>query len=111
MARGSAGAAAATLQQGRVSSPSSPQRWDVYEEHVDEAGFLWTQWMLANRAADRTIAAVEAGPEERLRAHLDALVIGGAPVRERFLLPALGSGDPEQVFVATAALLGARDGD
>src|SRR6185369_14237639 len=50
-------------------------RWDILEEHLAEAAFLWEQWELALDAANYSLDEVAAGPEERLRAHLDALVL------------------------------------
>jgi uncharacterized protein (TIGR02270 family) len=85
--------------------------WDIYEEHLEEAAFLWTQWERALSAANYTLQEVAAGPEERLLAHLDALVLGGEPVAERLLRPALvageGSGEPSQRAVAGWVLLAA----
>jgi uncharacterized protein (TIGR02270 family) len=85
-------------------------RWDIFEEHLDEAAFLWEQWELALEAANYTLDEVAGGPEERLRAHLDALVLGGRPVAERLLLPAL-EGEPAQAWAAAWALLAAEDAD
>src|SRR3954447_14562074 len=87
------------------------RRWDVYEEHLAEAGFLWSQWVQDSRAPNYTMAEVQAGPEERLIAHLDGLVLGGAAVREKLLQPALAEEDPELVFAAAWAFLAADDGD
>ncbi|RKH49248.1 TIGR02270 family protein, partial [Corallococcus llansteffanensis] len=81
---------------------------DVYEEHLDEAAFLWTQWERALAAPDRTLADTET-VEERLLAHLDALVVGGAPVAEALLLPALESEEPTRLSAALWALLAQPD--
>lgn len=88
-----------------------PVLWDIYEEHLDEAAFLFTQWEDAMQAANYTIAEVAAGPEERLFAHLDALVIGGKPVADKLLFPALEGDDLGKVFAAAWALLHAEDAD
>ena len=88
-----------------------PRRWDIYEEHLSEAGFLWTQWQAAMQGPESTMAEIQAGEEERLRAHLHALVLGGMPVRKELLLPALADEDPERAFAAAAALLAADEGD
>lgn len=97
-------------------SPSSlpasrPLLWDLYEEHLDEAAFLWGQWERAMDAAHYTLADVIEGPEERLRAHLDGLVLGAKPVAERLLFPALGDDDVGKVSAAAWALLHAEDAD
>lgn len=88
----------------------TPILWDIYEEHLDEAAFLRSQWERSLHSANHTIGEVATGPEERLAAHLDALVIGGRPVAERLLLPAL-EGDADHAFVAAWALLQAEDAD
>ena len=85
--------------------------WEICEEHLDEATFLWEMWEAALVGASHTPDEVVRGPEERLRAHLDALVLGGAPVAERLLLPALADGDPYGVRVAAFCLLHAEDAD
>jgi len=84
---------------------------DVAVEHLDEAGFCRTRWELALGAPNFTAAEVEEGPEERLRAHLDALVLGSRPVAEEVLVPALDHEDPPIVFAAAWCLLASEDGD
>ncbi|WP_224361971.1 TIGR02270 family protein [Hyalangium versicolor] len=78
--------------------------WDIYEQHQEEAGFLWSQWEQALVSADHVLAEL-APLEERLHAHLDGLVLGREPVVRRILLPALASDDPELIWTATSALL------
>jgi uncharacterized protein (TIGR02270 family) len=77
---------------------------DIYEEHLDEASFLWVQWSRALDAPDYTLEDV-ASLEERLLAHLDGLVLGGEPVARELLLPALDSEDPPRISAALWALL------
>jgi uncharacterized protein (TIGR02270 family) len=84
--------------------------WDVFEEHLAEAAFLWEQWEASLDAANETLMEVAAGPEERLRAHLDGLVLGGKAVADRLLLPALEDA-PELARPAAWALLAAEDAD
>lgn len=78
--------------------------WDIYEQHLEEAAFLWTQWEQALVAPDHVLAEV-APMEERLHAHVDGLVLGGEPLARRFLFPALESDDPELIRTAALALL------
>jgi uncharacterized protein (TIGR02270 family) len=78
--------------------------WDIYEQHLEEAAFLWTQWEQALVAPDHVLAEVEP-IEERLHAHVDGLVLGGEPVAKRFLLPALESDDLELIRTAALPLL------
>lgn len=95
-----------------ITAPKTHARqilWDIYGEHLDEAAFLWGQWQRAMDAASYTLAEVQHGPEERLRAHLDGLVLGGRRVAERLLVPALADDDEGKVTSAAWALLQAED--
>ncbi|MFY2557359.1 TIGR02270 family protein [Corallococcus terminator] len=82
-------------------------RWDIYEEHLNEGAFRWTQWENALDAPDYTLEEV-AELEEPVAAHVDALVLGGEPVAKRLLVPALAD-EPERVVAAALALLGAKE--
>ncbi|MFY0562880.1 TIGR02270 family protein [Archangium lansingense] len=77
---------------------------DVYEEHLNEASFLWTQWERSLVAPDRNLAEV-VGQEERLLAHLDGLVLGGQEVFEQLLAPVLEIGEQTELSSAALALL------
>jgi uncharacterized protein (TIGR02270 family) len=81
--------------------------WDIYEQHLEEAAFLWSQWEQALVAPDYVLAEVTQ-LEERLQAHVDGLVLGGEPVARRLLLPALASDEPELIRMAAFALLPGR---
>src|SRR5262245_29573732 len=85
-------------------TPPQP-RWDILEEHLDEAEFLWGMWEHALRAPNYDLDEVARGPEERLLAHLDGLVAGGPAVAPRLLVPALDAREPHRVAAAAAALL------
>ncbi|HEX5753083.1 MAG TPA: TIGR02270 family protein [Archangium sp.] len=79
-------------------------RWDLLEQHLSEAAFLWTQWERVLHAPHYTLEDVE-GLEERLRAHLDGLVLGGSAVADRLLWPAVEEADPGLAQVAALCLL------
>jgi uncharacterized protein (TIGR02270 family) len=79
--------------------------WDVLEEHLDEADFLWGAWEQSLVAPNYTLDEVEAAVESRLHAHLDGLVIGEVAAAERLLLPALESDESTRVSAAASALL------
>ena len=81
-----------------------PLRWDIYETHLDEAAFRWSQWEAALDAPDFILGEV-AELEERFAAHLDGLILGGTPVARRLLEPALASEEPERIVTAALALL------
>lgn len=86
----------------------SPILWDVLEEHLDEAEFLWSSWETALDSSMTPLQVVD-GPEERLIAHLHALYLGGATVARRLLEPALASASPGKAFAAAHALLARGD--
>lgn len=78
--------------------------WDIVEEHLDEAEFLWEQWEHSLIAPNYTLGEIADGPEERLMAHLDGLVVNGPLVAERLLIPTLADLDAEPTRVRAAAL-------
>jgi uncharacterized protein (TIGR02270 family) len=88
-----------------------PILWDIYEEHLGEAAWLWGEWEQALDSALYAVGDVAIGPEERLLAHLDGLVLGGQRVAQKLLLPALGNDDLGLVAAATWALVQAEDAD
>ncbi|WP_233602114.1 TIGR02270 family protein [Corallococcus sp. CA047B] len=82
-----------------------PIAWEMLETHLDESGYLWGRWRHALVAPDHVLDDVT-GLEERLLAHVDALVLAGSPARTRLLAPALRQeGDPGRVEAAALALL------
>jgi len=82
-------------------------RWDIFEEHLSEAAFLWSR-------RDRCLLSprfdlAETGLEEaRLVAHLDALAEAGDAVTRKLLVPALEEEDPEHLSTAAYVLLAQR---
>jgi uncharacterized protein (TIGR02270 family) len=78
--------------------------WDVIEEHLDEAAFLWLQWERALVSPGYVLREVMSGPEERLLAHVQGLLECGSPAVERLLLPALEE-EPGRVCAAALVLL------
>lgn len=82
--------------------------WDVVEEHLDEAEFLLGRWCSSLQSPRLTRADLTRATESRLLAHLDGLVVGGAPVAERLLWPLCspeGEGPPIRRAAAALALL------
>lgn len=90
--------------------PEPPLRWDVVEEHLEDAAFFRAQWERALVDPEYAPAEVVEGPEERMLAHVDGLVLGGRRAADRLLLPALAGDDPDAAFVAALALLLSEDG-
>jgi uncharacterized protein (TIGR02270 family) len=85
--------------------------WDVLEEHLEEAAFLWRQRERSLVAPDERLEDLADGEEPRLLAHLRGLVTGGAAGAERLLRPALAAEEPERVGAAAWALLSSREAD
>ncbi|MFP2927133.1 TIGR02270 family protein [Pyxidicoccus sp. 3LG] len=79
--------------------------WDIIEEHLDEASFIWTQWERTLESPEYQLQEVLEGPEERLHANLEGLVQGGDAVARKLLLPALDEEDPGLVCASALALL------
>jgi len=88
-----------------------PIPWDIYEEHLNEAAWLWGNWEEALDSAVYALGDVVVGPEERLLAHLDGLVLGGQPVAQKLLVPALSGDDLGGMAAAAWVLLQAEDAD
>ena len=95
----------------QAQTPMDLILWDVVEEHLDEAAFLWTQWERALRSPLYKLHELRDRVEERLLAHLDGLVVGGSQVAQRLLVPALCEGLPGTAFAAAMALLLAERAD
>src|SRR4051794_14057106 len=79
--------------------------WDVAEEHLDEAEFLWDQWEKSLDAPNYALAEVAERPEERLLAHVDGLLAGGPEVIAKLVLPALDAEEPARITAAAYTLL------
>jgi uncharacterized protein (TIGR02270 family) len=60
--------------------------WDIEEEHLREAEFLFEVREALLDSPSYSLAELEAGSEQRLIAHVDALVMGGSPVAQRLLI-------------------------
>lgn len=78
--------------------------WDVVEEHLDEAEFLAEVWHVNLDSPAYLRDEFERGPQERLMAHVDGLVVGGDEVRTELLEATLADEDTEQWRAAAAAL-------
>lgn len=78
--------------------------WDVVEEHLDEAEFLAETWHVNLDSPAYLRDEFEAGPQERLLAHVDGLVVGGEEVRAELLEPALADEETERWRAAAVAL-------
>ncbi|MBK6687964.1 MAG: hypothetical protein IPG45_26050 [Deltaproteobacteria bacterium] len=83
-----------------------PVLWDVLEEHLDEAEYLFEAFDRALGAPDYNLPELAAGLESRLLAHVDGLVIGGPPVVDRLLAPTWSDEKAPRARVTVAAWVG-----
>ena len=85
--------------------------WDVVEEHLDESEFLVELWASARRSASYRLDELERGPEARLFAHVDGLVVNGPLALERVAWPVAEDpkAEPSRLCAAALALLEAGD--
>lgn len=85
---------------------ATPIIWDIVETHLDEAAFLLKVHERSLDSPRYRLREVETGPERRLLAHIDGLVVGGEPVARELLIPSLEPGtEPEVTCAAALALL------
>ncbi|MEM7152330.1 MAG: hypothetical protein AAF799_05775 [Myxococcota bacterium] len=80
-----------------------PILWDVVEEHLDESEFLVEAWLTARASASYTLQELGDGPEARLLAHIDGLVVNGPAALEEMIWPILAE-DAELPRMAAACL-------
>jgi uncharacterized protein (TIGR02270 family) len=86
--------------------------WDVLEEHLDEAEFCLSQVERILDHPQLTLADLERAWEPRWIADVDALLVGGALVRDRLLIPLLEAAEAtERVTVCGVALLASGQHD
>lgn len=85
--------------------------WDVVEEHLDEAEFLYEQWEACSTSAMFTREELTSGPEARLEAHLDGLRVAGPPVLSRLISPIVDDESAEyaRLVVSLLTLLSVGD--
>ena len=86
-------------------SPVLPVFWEIVDESMGEAEFLWRRWESALVAAGMNVAGVETWIEDRLLGAIDGLVVAGDAGIERIVGPALDSDDLCRVSAASHAML------
>jgi uncharacterized protein (TIGR02270 family) len=85
--------------------------WDLVEESLDEAEFLWGRWESELVSLTRNLDDVFNWTEDRLHGALDGVRVGGDAALDKFLLPALAGENLKRATVAAhlmAAGLGPR---
>ncbi|KIG19410.1 hypothetical protein DB30_02691 [Enhygromyxa salina] len=85
--------------------------WEIEQEHLHEAEFLIEVHEAALDAPQYTLEELSVGPEQRLLAHVDALVIAGPAAAQRVLLPTIEREGVayEKVVAAAMAMLAESD--
>lgn len=84
--------------------------WDVQEEHLSEAESCVETWELGFESPVHSIADIRSGVEERLMAHTQGLIVGGAPVFAKLVRPILERELDDDRFRTAAAALTLLDG-
>jgi uncharacterized protein (TIGR02270 family) len=87
-----------------AASSRTPLLWDLVEESLEEAEFLWERWESMLDAPDRDLDGIWFWVEERLQGALDGVLVGGEAAIEPLLIPALASDSPGRVTAATCVL-------
>jgi uncharacterized protein (TIGR02270 family) len=82
--------------------------WDLVEESLEEAVFLWKRWEAELASPVRSLEEVRSWTEDRLQGALDGVRVAAANL-ERLTRPGLESSDPAQLAVC-AHLLAAPAG-
>lgn len=95
-------------------SPTPPELilWDVMDQHLERAVFLYRQWQYALSSHRYLPDQVEDDLERRLAIHLEGLALGGSAVVDRLLFPGMEAPrDPDRATVAALVHLasGGRD--
>jgi uncharacterized protein (TIGR02270 family) len=84
--------------------PVLPVLWDVAEEHLDEAEFLFQQWERGLVSSELTFAELRTGWEARLLARIEALIWTGPLASRTLLEPLIADDGAPRDRVAVAAL-------
>lgn len=79
--------------------------WDIVEESLDEAEFLWNRFEGALLAPNQRLDDLSIWIEDRLAGSIDGLVAAGVAGVDRVLGPALGDKRATRIAVATHALI------
>jgi uncharacterized protein (TIGR02270 family) len=87
-----------------MTEPSSGPLWDIVEETLDEAEFLWRRWQAMLGTHAYGLDGVSFWVEERLLGAIDGLQITDESVFKALLMPALVSDDSSRAAVAAHVL-------
>jgi len=77
--------------------------WDLVEESLDEAVFLWKRWEADLASPLRNLEEVQSWTEDRLQGALDGVRVAGQGV-VRLTQAAVGADDPTQLMVCAHLL-------
>lgn len=99
------------IAESPVLLPTHEPLWDVLQEHFDEAAFGVEHQLRTLNSPEVNLEQLARYPEERLVAHIDALLVAGEASRTRVLAPVLedpAPDEPEKVAAAALALIEAE---
>jgi uncharacterized protein (TIGR02270 family) len=85
--------------------------WELVEESLDEAEFLWGRWETELSSLTRNLDEIFNWTEDRLQGALAGVRVGGEATVEKFLIPALAGESLKRITVSAhllAAGLGPR---
>src|ERR1700690_3645855 len=95
---------------GDVQAARRPEPlWDLVEESLDEAQFLWRRFEATLATHARDLAGLSSWVKERLLGTIDGLRAGGDAAIEPPLVPALDAEDPFRAIAAAYTLAIAGD--
>jgi uncharacterized protein (TIGR02270 family) len=84
------------MTAAEAPAPQDDVLWDVVEEHLAEAQFGVEELERCFESQVATLESAVRGIEPRFLAHVDGLIVGGAPVRAKLLDPIVREPNPEE---------------
>jgi uncharacterized protein Usg len=86
-----------------MSRTTAEPLWDLVEESLDEAVFLWKRWEADLASSVRNLEEVRSWTEDRLQGALDGVRVAGHDL-VRLTQAAVGGDDPTQLTVCAHLL-------
>jgi uncharacterized protein (TIGR02270 family) len=94
-----------------TASPSKPEPlWDLVEESLEEAAFLWKRWQAELHSLERNLDEVWSWTEDRLHGALDGVRVAGDSI-PRLVEPLLAGDDPAILTVCAHLLAAGSPGN
>lgn len=92
------------MVSGHSGARSPTPIWNLVEDSLDEAEFLWRRWEEALSSHAQDLEGVSFWIEERLLGSLEGVRVGADAALDQLLLPALDAEDPFRATVAAHLL-------